>query len=201
MMSGNRLKGTPVRRRCAQEVPRRRCQRLQRGKVACAKSARDLGAALAPGERSLGFCGLAPVTPLRERLSLDAQGASEMDSNVVVMETLGGFPNLPALWLRRARPAYAYASGIRPQTAGAPPYRPIGAFLTTRAPSLAPVWPMTNALRKVWPLQALLAAPRSPCRRSPCRRSLAPPLRHIHCAGGLWHLLCGTSSAALTLRG
>jgi hypothetical protein len=81
VMSGNRLKGTPVRRRCAQEVPRRRCQRLQRGKVACAKSARDLGAALAPGERSLGFCGLAPVTPLRERPSLDALCASVMDSD------------------------------------------------------------------------------------------------------------------------
>jgi hypothetical protein len=37
-----------------------------------------------------------------------------MDSNVVIMETLEGFPNLPALWLRQAKPAYAYASGIRP---------------------------------------------------------------------------------------
>jgi hypothetical protein len=26
-----------------------------------------------------------------------------------VMETLGGFPNPPALWLRRAAPAYANA--------------------------------------------------------------------------------------------
>jgi hypothetical protein len=25
------------------------------------------------------------------------------------METLGGFPNLPALWLRRAKPGCAYA--------------------------------------------------------------------------------------------
>jgi hypothetical protein len=25
------------------------------------------------------------------------------------METLGGFPNLPALWLRRAKPAFANA--------------------------------------------------------------------------------------------
>jgi hypothetical protein len=25
------------------------------------------------------------------------------------METLGGFPNLPALWLRRAKLGYAYA--------------------------------------------------------------------------------------------
>jgi hypothetical protein len=25
------------------------------------------------------------------------------------METLKGFPNLPALWLRRAKPAFAYA--------------------------------------------------------------------------------------------
>ena len=25
------------------------------------------------------------------------------------METLGGFPNLPALWLRRAKPGSAYA--------------------------------------------------------------------------------------------
>ena len=29
------------------------------------------------------------------------------------METLGGFPNLPALWLRRAKPAFAYASSGR----------------------------------------------------------------------------------------
>jgi hypothetical protein len=42
--------------------------------------------------------------------------------NVVVMETLRGFPNLPALWLRQAKPACAYAFGIQPQTAGAPPY-------------------------------------------------------------------------------
>jgi hypothetical protein len=28
------------------------------------------------------------------------------------METLGGFPNLPALWLRRSKPAYAYAIGL-----------------------------------------------------------------------------------------
>jgi hypothetical protein len=26
------------------------------------------------------------------------------------METLGGFPNLPALWLQRAKPAFADAS-------------------------------------------------------------------------------------------
>ena len=26
-----------------------------------------------------------------------------------MMETLGGFPSLPALWLRRAKPVYAYA--------------------------------------------------------------------------------------------
>jgi hypothetical protein len=36
-----------------------------------------------------------------------------MDSDVVVMETLGGFPNLPALWLRRAKPACAYAASGR----------------------------------------------------------------------------------------
>jgi hypothetical protein len=29
----------------------------------------------------------------------------------VDMETLGGFPNLPALWLRRAKPGSAYATG------------------------------------------------------------------------------------------
>jgi hypothetical protein len=34
------------------------------------------------GERPLGFGGLAPGTPLRERPSLDAQGASVMDSDV-----------------------------------------------------------------------------------------------------------------------
>ena len=43
-----------------------------------------------------------------------------MSAGIVVMETLGGFPNLLALWLRRAKPAFAYAS----QTAGAPPYVP-----------------------------------------------------------------------------
>ena len=45
-----------------------------------------------------------------------------MSAGIVVMETLGGFPNLPALWLRRAKPAFAYAS----QTAGVPPYVPSG---------------------------------------------------------------------------
>src|ERR1039458_8609484 len=31
-----------------------------------------------------------------------------------VMGTLGGFPNLPALWLRRAKPASAYAVVWKP---------------------------------------------------------------------------------------
>jgi len=31
-------------------------------------------------------------------------------ANFIVMETLGGFPNLPALWLRRAKPGCANAS-------------------------------------------------------------------------------------------
>jgi len=28
------------------------------------------------------------------------------------METLGGFPYLPAIWLRRAKPGYATATGM-----------------------------------------------------------------------------------------
>jgi hypothetical protein len=30
------------------------------------------------------------------------------------METLGGFPTLPALWLRRAKPGYANACSWKP---------------------------------------------------------------------------------------
>jgi hypothetical protein len=41
-------------------------------------------------------------------------------SDVIVMETLGGFPNLPALWLQRAKPAYAYAHGILASLEAAP---------------------------------------------------------------------------------
>jgi hypothetical protein len=43
------------------------------------------------------------------------------------MGTLGGFPNPPALWLRRAKPGYAYASAgylvstIRPSPSSADP--------------------------------------------------------------------------------
>jgi len=32
-----------------------------------------------------------------------------------MMGTLGGFPNPPALWLRRAKPASANAEGWNPQ--------------------------------------------------------------------------------------
>jgi hypothetical protein len=60
------------------------------------------------GERSLGFCGLAPGTPLRERPSLDAQGASVMDSDVA--------------WHSRC----ARSGNVRP----------VEAFLAARAPSL-----------------------------------------------------------------
>jgi hypothetical protein len=38
------------------------------------------------------------------------------------METLGGFPYLPALWLQRAMPAYANASEM--ETLGGFPYLP-----------------------------------------------------------------------------
>jgi hypothetical protein len=31
---------------------------------------------------------------------------------LISMETLGGFPNLPALWLRRAKPGSAYATDM-----------------------------------------------------------------------------------------
>jgi len=43
------------------------------------------------------------------------------------METLGGFPNLPALWLRRAKPGYVYAclrAGIAMETLGGFPNLP-----------------------------------------------------------------------------
>jgi hypothetical protein len=33
------------------------------------------------------------------------------------MGTLGGFPNPPALWLRRAKPGSAYASEAKAQSA------------------------------------------------------------------------------------
>ena len=36
-----------------------------------------------------------------------AKGSNPFSSST--MGTLGGFPNPPALWLRRAKPAYAYA--------------------------------------------------------------------------------------------
>jgi hypothetical protein len=34
------------------------------------------------------------------------------------METLGGFPNLPALWLRRAKPVSANAISVSAEVAG-----------------------------------------------------------------------------------
>ena len=50
------------------------------------------------------------------------------------MGTLGGFPNPPALWLRRAKPGYAYAimgtlGGFASPSAPAdPPYLPLAAL-------------------------------------------------------------------------
>ncbi len=41
---------------------------------------------------------------------------------MILMGTLGGFPNPPAFWLRRAKPGYAYAimgtlgGGLRPRS-------------------------------------------------------------------------------------
>ena len=47
---------------------------------------------------------------------------------MIMMETLGGFPNLPAVWLRRAKPGYANA--IMMETLGGfPNPRPLPATL------------------------------------------------------------------------
>ena len=65
------------------------------------------------------------------------------------METLGGFPNLPALWLRRAKPGYAYAvlrAGIVMETLGglalhsAPATRPAAPALRAASPNLPAFW-------------------------------------------------------------
>jgi hypothetical protein len=82
---------------------------------------------------SLALGGLAPGRPRRER-------------KVVVMETLAGFPYLPALWLRQAKPAFANASralrvhdflGLRLASArsarGAPTHVPSVALPAARA--------------------------------------------------------------------
>jgi hypothetical protein len=41
------------------------------------------------------------------------------------METLGGFPNLPALWLRRAKPASANAIAVRERYTGLKQVQPV----------------------------------------------------------------------------
>ena len=52
-----------------------------------------------------------------------------MSAGIVIMETLGGFPNLPALWLRRAKPACAYASADGRSAS----IRPVGSLPSARA--------------------------------------------------------------------
>jgi hypothetical protein len=65
-------------------------------------------------ERSSAGEGLRSFGHSGERRSASASGRLQRVRDLsrppdIVMETLKGFPNLPALWLRQAKPGYAYA--------------------------------------------------------------------------------------------
>ena len=69
--------------------------------------------------------------------ALGLRRAKPDSANAILMETLGGFPNLPALWLRRAKPDSAYA--IVMETLGGFPNLPLARVTAWR------IWLMNSA--------------------------------------------------------
>ena len=105
----------------------------------------DLAAGEFPGQRK-GLVG----PPLREQnTSPSLDEGRHHEQAAIVLGTLGGFPNPPALWLRRAKPAFAYA--IVSGTLGGFPSPP--AKLRGRQSRLA-----TRAIRMPWPRSEALRA-------------------------------------------